>query len=322
MAAYTDHAFLFTSETDLLPIWFAYDQHFPSEILAENLWDDDTFASYSNFLPQQHCSENEYEVNNASLGCALDFQMSSHAVNNQDEDTTLFRNDSTELVAPLYTMTTEGREVVWEIPSIPAMDFSGSYHEEKRELILVHNQETSFYGGESSEDCVKDVEASLSDVKNLSDEDEEINAENDEEREALALDVIDDMNCGEMCDPGDFKLPASKSPIMEAMVVCAIKNWGLVLHKSSPNQVVFRVTDFERYYKISRAICSKQHPTEDIGSRVKSLRRWFDNFPKKKDRQDNPNFLLAVKSSGTKKVNEMIERNTRLLGVQKRRRRQ
>jgi len=120
----------------------------------------------------------------------------------------------------------------------------------------------------------------------------------------------------------DFKLPASKSPIMEAMVVCAIKNWGIAVYKSAPNMVVFRVMDFDRYYKISRAICSKQHPTEDIGSRVKSLRRWFDNFPKKKDRIDSPNFLLALKQSVTKKVNEMIERNTRLLGVQKRRRRQ
>jgi len=318
MATYHDHAFLFTSETDLLPVWFAYDQHFPSEILAENLWDDDdTFASYSHFLP--HCSENECEVlnTNASLGCALE-QMASQVVNNQEDSTTLLRN-ATELVAPLYAMT-EGREVVWEIPSIPSVDYNGGYHE-KRELVLVHNQETSLYGGESSEDSVKDGEI-LSDGKNLSDEDEELYAENDEGREAEGLEVIDDMSCGELSDPADFKLPASKSPIMEAMVVCAIKNWGLVLHKSSPNQVVFRVTDFESYYKISRAICSKQHPTEDIGSRVKSLRRWFDNFPKKKDRQDNPNFLLAVKSSGTKKVNEMIERNTRLLGVQKRRRRQ
>jgi len=153
-------------------------------------------------------------------------------------------------------------------------------------------------------------------------ENEEVPAVTDgfdkEETESFGSDLIDEIGC----DPSDYKLPASKSPIMEAMVVCAIKNWGIAIHANSPNQVVFRVTDFEKYYKISRAICSKQHPTEDIGSRVKSLRRWFDNFPKKKDRQDNPNFLLDVKSSGTKKVNEMIERNTRLMGVQKRRRRQ
>jgi len=99
-----------------------------------------------------------------------------------------------------------------------------------------------------------------------------------EEQPEFGSDLLEDMSC----DPSDFKLPASKSPIMEAMVVCAIKNWGISIHRNSPNQVVFRVSDFDRYYKISRTICSKQHPTEDIGSRVKSLRRWFDNFPKKK----------------------------------------
>jgi len=118
-------------------------------------------------------------------------------------------------------------------------------------------------------------------------------------------------------DPVDFKLPASKTPIMEAMVVCALNNWGLSVVKSSPTEVIFRVTDFDRYYRISRAICSKHRPTEDIGSRVKSLRRWFINFPKKKDRQENPNFLLSVKPSTCKKVHGLIERNSKLLNAKK-----
>jgi hypothetical protein len=129
-------------------------------------------------------------------------------------------------------------------------------------------------------------------------------------------------------DPtGGFKLPASKSPIMEAMVVCALNGWGLDIVKNnrptsvSPAEVVFRVTDFNRYYKISRAICSKQRPTDDLGSRIKSLRRWFVNFPKKKDRCDNNPFHLIVKPAIAKKVNEIIERNTRTLGLTKRRRR-
>jgi len=133
-------------------------------------------------------------------------------------------------------------------------------------------------------------------------------------------------------DPtGGFKLPASKSPIMEAMVVCGLNGWGIDIVKntrtaSGPNndavEVVFRVTDFDRYYRISRSICSKQRPTDDVGSRVKSLRRWFVNFPKKKDRNDNVPFLLVVKPQIAKKVNEIIERNTRMLGLTKRRRRQ
>jgi len=130
-------------------------------------------------------------------------------------------------------------------------------------------------------------------------------------------------------DPtGGFKLPASKSPIMEAMVVCGLNGWGIDIVKNSrggsndPVEVVFRVTDFDRYYRISRSICSKQRPTDDVGSRVKSLRRWFVNFPKKKDRNDNVPFLLVVKPQIAKKVNEIIERNTRMLGLTKRRRRQ
>jgi len=141
------------------------------------------------------------------------------------------------------------------------------------------------------------------------------------EREEMCLADDDDPSAG-------FKLPASKSPIMEAMVVCALHGWGLEVVKNSKTgnnssvEVIFRVTDFDRYYRISRSICSKQHPTEDIGSRVKSLRRWFVNFPKKKDRHDNTPFLLVVKPNGSKKVSEIIERNTRSLGLAKRRRRQ
>jgi len=124
-----------------------------------------------------------------------------------------------------------------------------------------------------------------------------------------------------------FKLPASKSPIMEAMVVCAINGWGIELWKNirptatTPAEVTFKVTDFNRYYKISRAICSKQRPTDDLGSRIKSLRRWFVNFPKKKDRSENC-FFLEVKPTIAKKVNEIIERNSRSVGLVKRSRKQ
>jgi len=142
---------------------------------------------------------------------------------------------------------------------------------------------------------------------------------------ALDSDVLD----GTLEDDptGGFKLPASKSPIMEAMVVCALNGWGIEIAKNNrptsttPAEVVFKVTDFNRYYKISRAICSKQRPTDDLGSRIKSLRRWFVNFPKKKDRCEN-SFSLSVKPTIAKKVNEIIERNSRSLGLSKRRRRQ
>jgi len=152
--------------------------------------------------------------------------------------------------------------------------------------------------------------------------------EDDSEETDMALDTeVMDGTLDEDDPTGGFKLPASKSPIMEAMVVCALNGWGIEIGKNNrptstkPAEVVFKVTDFNRYYKISRAICSKQRPTDDLGSRIKSLRRWFVNFPKKKDRCEN-SFSLSVKPTIAKKVNEIIERNSRSLGLTKRRRRQ
>lgn len=148
----------------------------------------------------------------------------------------------------------------------------------------------------------------------------------DDMEDSMAWDT-DPVDFGEDEDPTEgFKLPASKSPIMEAMVVCALNGWGIDIitnnpaTSTSPAEVIFRVTDFNRYYKISRAICSKQRPTDDLGSRIKSLRRWFVNFPKKKDRCENA-FNLIVKPSIAKKVNEIIIRNSKNLGLTKRRRR-
>jgi len=126
--------------------------------------------------------------------------------------------------------------------------------------------------------------------------------------------------------PEGFKLPASKSPIMEAMAYCAIKRWGIEIVETqdqtdkNPARVIFRVLDFDQYYKFSCIICSKQNPTEDVGSRVKSLRRWFTNFPKKRDRRDNPQFYLEVKSDVSKKVYDMIEKYQCLVNVKKKRR--
>jgi len=150
------------------------------------------------------------------------------------------------------------------------------------------------------------------------------------EQTDMSIDCAQDMvsALSEEEDPtGGFKLPASKSPIMEAMVVCALNGWGIDIVKNNrptstnPAEVVFRVFDFNKYYKISRLICSKQRPTDDLGSRIKSLRRWFVNFPKKRDRCENA-FFLQVKPTIAKKVNEIIERNSRSMGLVKRSRKQ
>lgn len=113
--------------------------------------------------------------------------------------------------------------------------------------------------------------------------------------------------------PASFKLPVSKSPIMDALCYCALQGWGLrvVQNKrstlSSAAEVVFLVEDFDRYYRISRSICSKQNPTEDIGARVKALRRWFSDFPTKRDRTESDEFYLHVRGAGVKKVRSLLD---------------
>jgi len=124
--------------------------------------------------------------------------------------------------------------------------------------------------------------------------------------------------------PEDFKLPVSKSPIMESLSFCAVEKWGIeVVTAEATNEssatVVFKVTNFDMYYKYSCAICSKHKPTEDVGARVKALRRWFSDFPKKKFRKNNPVFILEVKPAAAKKVYDMIQRHRSLTSVKRRR---
>jgi len=218
-------------------------------------------------------------------------------------------------------------------------------NQQKQYLPAAHTRNVTMIAPPQEQPCQEDAlssgeEADIDDLDQDPDQDFELDLEFDrdldqrhpmcqltnveQEAEPMMCDVDDDVTHHPVdpSDPSvDFKLPASKTPIMEAMVVCAINNWGLSVVKSTPGEVIFKVSDFDRYYRISRAICSKHRPTEDVGSRVKSLRRWFVNFPKKKDRQENPQFLLVVKPNGSKKVCGLIERNSRLL-LTKRRRRQ
>eukprot|EP01129_Flabellula_baltica_P015765 TRINITY_DN8146_c0_g1_i1.p1 TRINITY_DN8146_c0_g1~~TRINITY_DN8146_c0_g1_i1.p1 ORF type:complete len:293 (+),score=61.73 TRINITY_DN8146_c0_g1_i1:43-921(+) len=121
--------------------------------------------------------------------------------------------------------------------------------------------------------------------------------------------------------PEGFRLSVCKSPIMDALAFCAVKSWGMKVEQCSEKLVVFKVFDFDMYYKFSRAICSKQNPTEDVGARVKALRRWFVDYPRKKFRNENPEFELEVKPDYTPRVYEMIKRHRSLLqDINKRRR--
>jgi len=148
----------------------------------------------------------------------------------------------------------------------------------------------------------------------------EVSVKNNKRRRS-EIESVDFMSYGL---PEDFKLPVSKSPIMESLSFCAVEKWGIEVVTAEATSdgnasVIFKVTNFDMYYKYSCAICSKHKPTEDVGARVKALRRWFSDFPKKKFRKNNPVFQLEVKPQSAKKVYDMIQRHRSLTTMKKRR---
>jgi len=118
------------------------------------------------------------------------------------------------------------------------------------------------------------------------------------------------------------KLQASKSPIMDALVYCALNRWGIELLEDNGDNIRFRVLNFQRYYKYSGMICAKQNPTEDIASRIKALKRWFPDFPTKRAGNLDESFEITVQlpnkqDNKPQKLHEIIEKQRRLLGVHK-----
>jgi len=108
-----------------------------------------------------------------------------------------------------------------------------------------------------------------------------------------------------------FKLPSSKSPIMEALVYCSINKFGIELKELNNNtqKISFLVSDFNTYYKHSCSICSKQSPSEDIRARMKALQRWFTSFPAWRE-LEKP-FELVVRQSHYMKMHEIITKMVR-----------
>jgi len=118
------------------------------------------------------------------------------------------------------------------------------------------------------------------------------------------------------------KLQASKSPIMDALVYCALNRWGIELLEENGDNIRFRVLNFQKYYKYSGIICAKQNPTEDIASRIKALKRWFPDFPTKRAGNLEDAFEITVQlpnkqDNKPQKLHEIIEKQRKLLGVQK-----
>lgn len=156
--------------------------------------------------------------------------------------------------------------------------------------------------------------------------DDSLDAESIDDTLGLEDDNFDASGAADGVRLDTIKLKASKSPIMDALVYCALNGWGIKLTQEEGDNIQFQVVDFKKYYKYSARICAKQNPTEDQASRIKALKRWFPDFPTKRERGkiESP-FLISVsrgskKDNKPKKMREIIERNRRLLGIQKIRR--
>jgi len=145
--------------------------------------------------------------------------------------------------------------------------------------------------------------------------------EMDEEEEDFSVCSTDDAEVGES-ELSKVKLQASKSPIMDALVYCALNRWGIELLEDKGDSIRFRVFNFQKYYKYSGIICAKQNPTEDMASRIKALKRWFPDFPTKRAGNLEDAFEIIVQAPSKQdnkpqKLHEIIEKQRRLLGLHK-----
>jgi len=141
------------------------------------------------------------------------------------------------------------------------------------------------------------------------------------------MDIDEEMICAEDYENienelSKVKLQSSKSPIVDALVYCALKKWGLELLEDKGDNIRFRVFDFHLYYRYSTIICAKQNPTEDMAARIKALRRWFPDFPTKRTGKMDDPFDITVQlpnkvDNKPKKIRDIIEKQRRLIGLQK-----
>jgi hypothetical protein len=73
------------------------------------------------------------------------------------------------------------------------------------------------------------------------------------------------------------RLGSSHSPVFDALVFCAVRDWGVHLVPEMPSSLYF--SNFAVYHHCAALICRKGTPTRHITHRVKALRVWFLNVP-------------------------------------------
>ena len=81
---------------------------------------------------------------------------------------------------------------------------------------------------------------------------------------------------------GRVRLPGSTTPIMDALVYCALQGWGVRLMgtiATTSERVKLRFDDFALYSACSMLISAKTMPPPTTEVRIKALQRWFPLFP-------------------------------------------
>eukprot|EP01128_Nolandella_sp_AFSM9_P011864 TRINITY_DN876_c0_g5_i1.p1 TRINITY_DN876_c0_g5~~TRINITY_DN876_c0_g5_i1.p1 ORF type:complete len:434 (-),score=70.25 TRINITY_DN876_c0_g5_i1:31-1332(-) len=111
------------------------------------------------------------------------------------------------------------------------------------------------------------------------------------------------------------KLGLSKSPVLEALIYCALNQWGIKFEyrdKGNADDISFRVLDIDFFLEQVAVINSKNRPTNDLGARVKSLRRWFDGIPKVKNQRSE--FVMTLKKERAKldKMTMLVQKVTKI----------
>eukprot|EP01130_Rhizamoeba_saxonica_P017161 TRINITY_DN81_c0_g1_i1.p1 TRINITY_DN81_c0_g1~~TRINITY_DN81_c0_g1_i1.p1 ORF type:complete len:545 (-),score=179.63 TRINITY_DN81_c0_g1_i1:52-1686(-) len=114
------------------------------------------------------------------------------------------------------------------------------------------------------------------------------------------------------------KLPPSKTPVMDAFVFCALCNKGVTIAREGQG-TLFSINDYDDYWNNSRIVCSKRSPTKAEVSRLKSLRRWFMDFPGFKElkavKKGSPPVIVRVQDERTDKITAMIKKMRQVLST-------
>lgn len=117
----------------------------------------------------------------------------------------------------------------------------------------------------------------------------------------------------ESTDENELKrLPPSKSPLIDAIIYCALKKLGMSLDQESNGSIELHIEKFADVCVYIDQVYYKNKSSITQARRVKSFKDWFENFPRKNIYQSRP-FTIQVKSGMLSSVRPVIERMSALI---------